>query len=354
MELPFAHNQNFSIDNPALYNNTKDKMKLTCDGKFSWSVHGPLIVVCVLIVVFNSIEIALICWKETLRAVSHIILVSLAVSDLMSALVGIPLMFGCSILISDKKGGLPSACVASTLFVRFTAVSTVLHLSLVASDRYIMIMFSIRYQKLVTLRGVLSALVAVWLISLLISIVQLAWYDPEHMEEMKEEDKAYVFVLIVAFVAVPLLFLLCTNGHIILITLRHLYALRVRRKNLGGHFPNSRSILRDFRGTVILVTMLIVFAICWLPFFLMVLQHYINMQIINPFSSWALCYTLFARFIPPITNSMFCALFKRDFRDAFQSWVRSRRVRFEGFRGNLHIGTKRHRKNRRQYSQSTV
>ena len=346
MDLPTAHNQNISSNNPALYNNTEDKMRLTCDGKFSWSVYGPLIVVSVLIVALNSVEIALICWKETLRAVSHVILVSLAVSDLMSGLVGIPLIFGCSILISEKAGKLPPAvCVSSTLFMRFTAVSTVLHFLLVASDRYIMIMFSIRYQRLVTLPRVWSALVAVWLISLVMSIVQLAWYQPENMKEMKEEDTVYLFVLIVAFVAVPLLFLLFMYGRIILVTLRHLHALRVRRKNLGGDFFHTRSILRDLRGTVILVTMLIVFAICWLPFFLMILQQYINSQIIDPFSSWGLCFILFARFIPPLTNSLFCAFFKRDFRDAFQSWVRSRRASFVGFRGNLHKDTERHKRN---------
>ena len=324
-------------------------MRLTCDGKFSWSVHGPLIVVSVFIVAFNSVEIALICWKETLRAVSHVILVSLAVSDLMSGLVGIPLIFGCSILISDKAGKLPPAvCVSSTLFMRFTAVSTVLHFLLVASDRYIMIMFSIRYQTLVSLPRVWSALVAIWLISLVMSIVQLAWYQPENLKEMKEEDTVYLFVLIVVFVAVPLLFLLFMYGHIILVTLRHFHALHERRRNLGGDFFHSRSIFRDLRGTVILATMLIVFAICWLPFFLMILQHYINMQIIDPFSSWGLCFTLFARFIPPITNSLFCAFFKRDFRDAYQSWVRSRRASFVGFRGNLHKESKRKKRNVRE------
>ena len=348
MDLPSAHNQNISSNNPSLFNKTEDKMRLTCDGIFSWSVHGPLIVVSVFIIAFNSVEIALICWKETLRVVSHVILVSLAVSDLMSGLVGISLMFGCSILISDKAGKLPPAvCVSSTLFMRFTAVSTVLHFLLVASDRYVMIMFPIRYQTLVTLPRVWSALVAVWLISLVISIVQLAWYQPENLKklETKEEDTVYLFVLIVAFVAVPLLSLLFMYGHIIFVTLRHLRALRVRRKNLGGYFFHSRSIFRDLRGTVILVTMLIVFAICWLPFFLMILQHYINLQIIDPFSSWGLCFTLFARFIPPITNSMFCAFFKRDFRDAFQSWVRSRRASFVGFRGNLHKDMERQKRN---------
>ena len=348
MDFPSANNHNISSNNSVSYNNTADnlRMRLTCDGKFSWSVHGPLIVVSVFIIAFNCVEIALICWKKALREVSHVLLVSLAVSDLMSGLVGIPLIFGCSILISNKAGKLPPAvCVSSTLFMRFTAVSTVLHFLLVASDRYIMIMFSIRYQTLVTLPRVWSALVAVWLISLVISIVQLAWYQPENLKEIKKEDTVYLFVLIVAFVAVPLLSLLFLYGRIIFVTLRQLYALRMRRKNLGGYFFHSQSIFRDLRGTVILVTMLIVFAICWLPFFLMILQHYINMQIIDPFSSWVLCFTLFARFIPPLTNSLFCAFFRRDFREAFQSWVRSRRASFTGFHGNLHKDRERHERN---------
>ena len=147
-----SHNYNFSSNISALSNTQTSKMRSPCDGRFSWTVHGPLIVVCVLIIAFNSVVIALMRWKETLRTRSNIILVSLAVSDLMSGLFGIPLIFGCSVTNSSARAGPSVACVSSVLFMRFTAVSTALHFVLVACDRYVMIKFSLQYSTIITCR----------------------------------------------------------------------------------------------------------------------------------------------------------------------------------------------------------
>jgi len=324
----FAQNQSFSKENPA-FNNTEDSRmyRVPCDGRFSWTVHGPLIVVCVLIIVFNGVVIALMHRKESLRTCGNIILVSLALSDLMSGLIGIPLIFGCS--ITNTAATPPTAaCVCSVLFMRFMAISTVLHFALVACDRYVMIIFPMTYQTLVTLPRAVFALITIWLIPPVVATMQLAWYKNENLREKKEEDAVYMLILIVAFVGVPLLSMLCLYGHIIVLCIRHLYALRARRANLGNGTSSSRSIGRDFRGTVILISMLVVFAGCWLPaFFLMVLQKYIKVPFMPSFS-WVLCYILFARFIPPMTNPLFCVLGKRDFRNALRAWVTT-------FRGNL-------------------
>ena len=319
-----TQNYNFSSNISAPSNTQASKMHSPCDGRFSWTVHGPLIVVCLLIIAFNSVVIALIRWKETLRTHSNIILVSLAVSDLMSGLVGIPLIFACS--ITNSSAGPSAACVSSVLFMRFTAISTVLHFLLAACDRYITIDFSLQYSTLVTWPRVKCALIAIWMISPALATIQLAWYNAENLRETKEEDKVYFLVLIVAFFAVPLLSMLCIYGHIIFVSIQHLRAMRALREKLGEAIK-SRSIARDMRGTVILISMLVVFAGCWSPFFLMILQSYTKLKIISP-SSWGLCFVLFVRFVPPITNPVFCALCKRDFRNCLRAKMRAHGVRF--------------------------
>lgn len=258
-------------------------MRSPCDGRFSWTVHGPLIVVCVLIIAFNSVVIALMRWKETLRTRSNIILVSLAVSDLMSGLFGIPLIFGCSVTNSSARAGPSVACVSSVLFMRFTAVSTALHFVLVACDRYVMIKFSLQYFTIGReWPRVKCALIAIWLISPTVATVQLAWYKAEDLRETKEEDTVYFLVLIVAFFAAPMLFMLCIYGHMIVVSIHHLRAMRALRENLGETIK-SRSIARDMRGTVIFISMLVVFAGCWSPFFLMIVQNYTQLQIFSSF-----------------------------------------------------------------------
>ena len=323
------------------FNNSEDsKMQSACDGRFSWTVHGPLIVVSTLIVILNSIVLALMRRKERLQTLSNTILASLAVSDLLSGLFGIALFFGCSVAI---MAGHIALCVSSTLFMRFTAVSTVLHFLLVACDRHIMITFSLRYQALVNKCRVRGALIAIWLMSTLVATVELTWFETK---DSMEKDKIYSILFIVVFLAVPLLSILCIYGHIIVVSTRHLLALRARRTNLKDEATNARSIARDLRGTVILISTLVVFAGCWLPFFLMILQDYLGARIIST-TSWRLCLLLFARFIPPVTNPVLCALCKRDFRDGLRACWQALKMDLVGFTGNIF-----HKKSRKQINNS--
>ena len=323
-----THNQNFSCDFPSsnATNLEASYVRFPCDGRFSWPIHGPLIVLCLLILAFNGIVVALMYWKESLRTRSNIILVSLAVSDLMSGLVGIPLFFACSLSITSAppRKGPPIACVCSVLFFRFTAVSTVFHFVLSACDRYILIIRPFLYQNLLKLSRVRFALIVIWTTSPLIASIQLAWYKTENLWEVRKQDTVYFLVLLVAFLAMPLFLMLCIYAHILVLSVHHLHALRVRRNNLGGT-TERRSIARDMRGNVIWISMLAVFALCWFPFFLMILQNYSRLQVMFP-SPFLFCYVLFARFVPPVTNPLFCALCKRDFRNFLRVLTKSRRA----------------------------
>lgn len=322
MALPSGENINVTSvfnENISSYDATQNFQRSMCDGSFSWIVHGPLIVFFALIIASNSVVIALTCWKETLRTLSNIILVSLAVSDLLSGLVGILLFFACAIVRPISL----ITCISSTLFMRFTAVSTMLHFVLVACDRYAIITHPMRYHTIVTKWRVGCALTAVWFISPIVSAVQMAWYNDlkEDLREKRREDEVYIVFLLVAFFALPLLCMLCSYSRILMMSLRLVFASRARRANLGNGPVNS--IARDLRGTVIVVSMLVVFAGCWLPSYLMILQDHISVKII-PIRSWGLCVFPFLRFVPPMSNPVFCAFCKRDFRHALRLWIRAR------------------------------
>ncbi|XP_022781903.1 histamine H2 receptor-like [Stylophora pistillata] len=310
---------NSSATNLSLVNNSTVYGGLVCEGRFTWFIHGPMIPFCVLIIASNIVVIALVFWKESLRTLTNIILVSLAVSDLMSGLVGIPLLFACPF----SKIIYP--CIASVLFMRFTTVSTVLHFVLVASDRYAMIIYSMRYNALVTRSRVVCALTTVWITSIVVSTVQMTWYDvSKRLEEKKREDEVYTFLFIIVFFALPLLYMLCVYSHILVVSLRLLFATRARRTNLGDEPVNS--IMRDFRGTVILISMLVVFTGCWFPFYLLILQDHVKVEII-PIHSWEMCLFTFMRFLPPMSNPVFCSFCKRDFRRTIRNWLSAHGVK---------------------------
>ena len=94
---------------------------------------------CLLIVAVNGLVVFLIQKKESLRTLTNMFLASLALSDLMSGLVGIPLLVIC--LVRD----LINVCVSSAIFIRFTAISSVCHVLLIACDRYIFIVHGMQY-----------------------------------------------------------------------------------------------------------------------------------------------------------------------------------------------------------------
>ena len=275
-----------------------------CNSGFHWSIHGPLIVVFLCIFVANSTVVVLMLWKETLRTQSNLFLGSLAVSDLVFGLIGIPCFLSCTARRSIK------ICLLSTLVVRFTAISSMFHLLLIAGDRYIMIVHSLKYNTLITKRRVLLATVSVWLLSLISTIIRMSWFNrEENASEVQEKEKIY-FIFIIAFFFAPLLLIIYMYSYIFEISLGHILAVRRLRRNLD---QPCLPIAHDLRGTFILVLMMLIFVCCWLPFFLMMFQDHVKAKVFS-ITEWGLCIILYLRFIPPLSNPILWAFCKQDFR----------------------------------------
>ena len=101
---------------------------------------------CLLIVAVNRLVILLIYKKKLLKTITNMFLTSLALSDLMSGLLGIPLFVIC--LVRDVI----KVCVSSAIFFRLTAISSVCHVLLIACDRYVFIVHYMKYNSLATKR----------------------------------------------------------------------------------------------------------------------------------------------------------------------------------------------------------
>ena len=123
----------------------------------------------------------------------------------MLALLGIPLFVIC--LVKDVI----KVCVPSSIIIRFTAISSVHHVLLIAYDRYISIVHSINYHFLVTKRRAVVAIMAIWPLAFLASVIQLSWKNlqeealAEFDEKTEEIDIKYSLACIALFFAVPLL-----------------------------------------------------------------------------------------------------------------------------------------------------
>ncbi|KAJ7380943.1 hypothetical protein OS493_004531 [Desmophyllum pertusum] len=313
----------------------------TCIGNTSSNVTEPeyedpllpsplivlLSIICLLIITVNGLVIFLIYKKKTLRTLTNMFLTSLALSDLMSGLVGIPLLLIC------LTREIINVCVSSVIFIRFTAISSVCHVLLIACDRYIFIVHDMKYDSLVTKRRAIITTIAVWLVSFTAAVIQLSWYifhgiDFAAFVEITEDlNKQYSVACIVLFFAVPLLLMCYIYGCIFYIS----FKLKESDRQIRSSFQQpSRSLLPKWRGRSVLLITVLIFAGCWLPYFVAMLGDYMesskrsSMQI----PVWVERLLVFLSFIPPLLNPILCTLAKRDFRRALKEVVSGREARY--------------------------
>ena len=279
---------------------------------------------CLLIVAVNSLVIFLIHKKKTLRTPTNMFLTSLALSDLMSGLVGIPLLVIC--LVKD----IISVCASSAIFIRFSAISSVCHVLLIGFDRYIFIVQGIHYHSLVTKRRAIVSMFIVWLSSFVASVIQLSWYlyyheiaDTEFEEITYDLNKQYSLACIAVFFVVPLLLMCYIYGRIFQISCKSNKRDRQLNKNLQ---QPSRSVLHEWRGRSVLLITVVIFAGCWLPYFLAMLDDYMESSGKPPKPVWVQRLLTFLAFIPPMLNPILCTLAKKDFRRALKQVVFQRKM----------------------------
>ena len=304
---------------------------------------SPLIVLlsimCLLIVAVNGLVIFLINMKKSLRTLTNLFLASLALSDLMSGLLGIPLLVIC--LVKDAI----KVCVSSSIIIRFTAISSVCHVLLIACDRYIFIVHSINYHFLVTKRRAIVAIMAIWLLSFLSSVIQLSWQNlqegalTEFDETAEEIDIKYSVACIALFFAIPLLLMCYLYGYIFHISFKRNKRDRQLSKNLQ---QPHRSLLQEWRGRSVLLITMVIFAGCWLPFFLMVLDAHMESSPFSPLPVFLERLLIFIGFIPQLLNPVLCTLAKKDFRHALKEVFLQRQAPLER-RQNVRFHVNRNR-----------
>jgi len=100
------------------------------DGYFYPAVDVPAIILAVLIVTVNGLVLLLMAKKIYLRSITNLLLCSLAVADLLTGLVAIPLFIACNIIRQS------AICITEEQLARFISASIVSHLVSVVIDRF--------------------------------------------------------------------------------------------------------------------------------------------------------------------------------------------------------------------------
>lgn len=278
----------------------------------------PAIVFFVFILSINGSVILLITCYSSLRKTSNIILASLAVSDFLVGFIGIPLLVTCS-----SASYLTLVCNSSITFFEFMALSTVLHITVMTCDRFIYIMWALRYRDIVHRSRVLIVLAITWIISLCQSLVRISWTwnvtvetALEDLALVQEKETIYFVFNIIVFFAIPLIFMAALDARMLLLLRRQ--CKRIARENAPVEFIKHEQKLqkRQRRAVLTCVLLLILYVIFWLPYFTLQLFQLYN-QTRLPYALLVTVYYL--RLCTSIFNPLAYTLRKQDLRRRVKS-----------------------------------
>lgn len=300
-------NQNFSdID---MMGNETDEFA----GVFDASYHIPPLVFAFVIIGLNGWVLYLVKTRASLQSNMNLLLCSLALSDFLTGLISIPLHVSCDIVRRTP------ICVASQLALRFTSVSTVTHLLAITVDRHIGIKHALRYNALVTKTRVVITTVFIWSSSIFASLIQLAWIDykrddlEEENDDVMKHEIRYDVTSLVLYVAVPFMVMTIIYVDIFLEILRQYR--NIKQYSSPGWAETKKRTHHEWKAVAIFSIMLLMFVICWLPFFTVRLQHNLG----SDFYDLPLVVEyvfIYLRFFTSVFNPCIYVFGKRDFRQA--------------------------------------
>ncbi|XP_066193199.1 D(1) dopamine receptor-like [Sylvia atricapilla] len=229
---------------------------------------------------------SLVCWAVLrfphLRSkVTNLFVVSLAVSDLLVAVLVMPWRAA-----SDVLGFWPFGAFCD-LWVAFDitcCTASILHLCLISLERYWAIASPFLYQRRVTQRVAFVTIGVAWLLSLLISFVpvQLQWHKDREQRGFNgsvEEgscdpslSRTYAISSSLISFYVPVAVMLGTYGRLFLVARRQLRRVSSLERP-GSRRPREPSLKNSLKKEAkVLQTLSIivgVFVCCWLPFFVL-------------------------------------------------------------------------------------
>ena len=267
------------------------------------------------VIAANLFVIVLVYRTSYLKTITNYCLVCLAVSDLLSGLIAVPMIIVCNTVQTR------ATCIAMDLSSRFISISTIMHLLLVTIERYIMIVFPMKYPRVVTKRRIRRVLLALWCFSFTVTLVQLSWIglgeEAQENAEIREIEVIYSFCGIFGIVGIPLLAMAFVYSHIFLVLRKQVKRIALHLTHLNAKASKRRLV--QLKAVRVFGTMILAFVLGWLPYFLSAVLSDLKITYRVPIEVDTLFF--FLRFLTPLVNPLLYTIFKEDFKKAFRSVV---------------------------------
>ncbi|XP_078356386.1 adenosine receptor A2b-like [Oculina patagonica] len=299
-------------------------------------IDGTLGVLAVLIVVSNVSVCALVCFNKTLRTCTNWLIVSLAVSDILTGGVLLPLQ------LIDFSVDVKSYLTAIIL------LSGVANICAVTYDRYVAIMKPLHYPYRAPMLFK-RAIVVAWLIPIIYSLLALAWdADPSLTIHV-----VYMVVLEVLGVVVPYIFITFAYVRIFRqvrrsLTMRRDFESAREQRNERGRISSDAQVAKVF--CIISMT----FLLSWIPIlYITTTTTVFNQPDIVPDALPTV--SLFTVATSSLVNPLLYAFLKPDFKVVIRNLCRKRNSTVEALSmkpsfptPSCQVGTEENTKQREQ------
>ncbi|ESP05452.1 hypothetical protein LOTGIDRAFT_84168, partial [Lottia gigantea] len=258
------------------------------------------------IIVINSFLIYTLSVTMMLKTKANIIITSLAAADL---LVGITLPVGTIFefkFIDDFIGCTATYCLSILL----TTVS-MHHLFMVSFDRYILIIYPLRYPLIMTTKRCMLSIAFSWIASLTFAVLPIFGIGRPPSADVKCNAERffewwYILILYLVNFQIPLLIMVYIYGKIYVIAKKH---RRQIESEMNYFKTNAR---QNIKTTKILFAMCLYFQLSWLPYFTITFVYLIVPDITIPLIVLRIAVLL--AFANSLGNPLLYGFFNRNVR----------------------------------------
>ena len=279
------------------------------------NILPQLIPIGILVILTNCLVFLLFYKRKTLRKAGNYLLLSLAICDFLNGSLNIILLLAVLIPVVPEHSTtyFPLVCTVQVSH-NFVAITEAFHILLITAEKYMALMRPLRYRVIKT-RTMLLAITGAWLISGLIAASPIFWFADRLSSNkiaLLLEFIFNVFCLVVVF-TVPY-------------TLILLAYVTMFRKVFKKRKPKSGRVYRkkanELKCLVIFATMASVFALCWLPWFVLRLFYSIaHLEWMKP--NWNLLQNAaqiiaITKYLASAINPLLYTFFKQDFWKAIK------------------------------------
>ena len=279
--------------------------------------HPALIAIAVLVIISNMFAIVLFVTKETLRKGANLLLLSLAISDVATGLVTIPLNIGCEVTYSL------GLCMSSGILNRFLATSTVYHILAITFETYYAIPRPIEHRVMIKKKKILGIALIIWFGALLIvAVAPLTWVNGDLTDIGKQPSKDFMLRMSIYEIfsfsfrfLLPLTLMISAHAR--------MYSKIVK---FIRNFPEHQSSNTDknrYKAAILFAVMLLVFTACWWFWFVFSLHIAVSSgKLILP--KWSINTFTIIRYSTSFINPLLYTFFRPDFYTASKTLFRRR------------------------------